>query len=256
MQQKVVMRIMTEKDDFSAVENLQKRAWGIDDLTTTPAHVLQAACKYDAGFVAVALYDGKIIGFIFSFETKKKVAHHMHMIGVDPIWQGGKQGRNVGEMLCGFYQEYALKQGIEVIEWTFDPLLANNATLYFHKLCAQAIRYEPDAYGQSSEVGIYHGMPTDRLLVRWFLKEPLSRRINLADIPKLHTVTCPEEIKRDIFKLPIPLDIHELKRTNMENACQVRLQTRTIFLKAFKMGYEVKDFIYQREKGENYYIFS
>ncbi|OGI16514.1 MAG: hypothetical protein A3J63_02230 [Candidatus Moranbacteria bacterium RIFCSPHIGHO2_02_FULL_40_12b] len=253
---KLVVRRITGDDDFSAIEKLQKDIWGIDDITTVPAHILQAVCKYDAGFLAGAFYENSIIGFLFALNTRDRQVQYTHMIGVNPEWQSGRKGINVGTTLNEFHKSEALKQGIMFIEWTFDPLHSNNANLNFHKLGVKVVRYEPDAYGKSSEVGIYRGMPTDRVLVRWPLKSYLPTNVDICDIEKISLVSTPDEINGYSFRMEVPFDIQVLKKESIESACAFRLQSREVFIEALKMGYNVKDFICLKNESRNCYIFS
>jgi len=253
---KLNIRLVSGDDDFSALEKLQQDIWGIDDITTVPSHILQATCKYNIGFLAGAFYGDSMVGFLFALNTRDKLVQYTHMIGVKPEWQGGRNGFNIGTALNKFHRIKALQQGVKFIEWTFDPLLSNNANLNFHKLGVRVVHYESDAYGKSSEVGIYRGIPTDRVLVRWFLEDDLSADKNVCDIEDIALVSCASEVDGQIFRLEVPFDIQALKDKNMEMAYASRLQCREVFIEALKKGYNVKDFVYLPNKCKNYYIFS
>jgi predicted GNAT superfamily acetyltransferase len=253
---KLDIRMVRGDDNFRAIEKLQQDVWGIDDITTVPSHILQASCKYNVAFLAGAFYENRIIGFIFALNSGDGKTHYLHMIGVDPVWQAGKMGISVGKELSKFHRDFALKNSVEFIEWTFDPLLSNNANLNFHKLGVKIVFYEPDAYGEASEVGIYKGMPTDRVLVRWFLKNNFSENNDFQYLDNIQLISNPAEIDGDFFKMEVPFDIQSLKLENMKLACVSRLQSREIFMEAIKRGYNVKDFVCLKDKHRNYYIFS
>jgi len=255
MRMPVEVRMITAADDFLAIENLQKMAWEMGDETTVPSHVLQACCKYDAGFLAGAFFEGKIIGFVLAFKTEDQNVYYSHMMGIEPAWQKGKNGFSVAMLLKDFQKKEILRKGADSIVWTFDPLLSVNANLNFHKLRVDVIRYEPDAYGETSEVGIYAGMPTDRVLVRWFLKGS-KRVLSVKDAINTYLISSPDEIEGSYFRVEIPLDIQKLKEEDIDSARAARLKLREIFLEALKRGYNVEDFICLKEEEKNYYVFS
>jgi predicted GNAT superfamily acetyltransferase len=67
--------------------------------------------------------------------------------------------------------------GIDLIEWTFDPLQALNAHLNFAKLGVVAEEYEENIYGDSSSP-LHQGTPTDRFVAEWRITSPhVERRL-------------------------------------------------------------------------------
>ncbi|MBI5731911.1 MAG: GNAT family N-acetyltransferase [Candidatus Magasanikbacteria bacterium] len=248
--------LLDVNSDLTAIEDIQRQAWRLDDLIIVPTHLFQAVCKYDAGLVVGALAEGKLVGFILALETRDKQTQHIHMIGVHPDWQGMGQNTHVGFGLLRCYREAVLPRGVKEARWTFDPLLGQNANLYFRKIGVRAVLYEPDAYGQSSETGIYQGLPTDRLLVAWRLEKERDRfKLSPEDLHSIPAVISVGELKGNFFVMEIPLDMQELKRRNPQEALEIRLRTREIFLSAIMRGYQVIDFVHDREEGRNFYLF-
>ena len=86
-----------------------------------------------------------------------------------------KDHRNggLGRRLKLMQREDALARGIELIEWTFDPLEIKNAYLNIEKLGAIARRYNINQYGITSSP-LQGGLPSDRLIAEWWLK---SKRV-------------------------------------------------------------------------------
>ena len=82
-----------------------------------------------------------------------------------------KDHRNggLGRRLKLLQREDALVRGIELIEWTFDPLEIKNAYLNIEKLGAIARRYNINQYGITSSP-LQGGLPSDRLIAEWWLK--------------------------------------------------------------------------------------
>src|SRR3972149_1736669 len=60
-------------------------------------------------------------------------------------------------------------RGIELVEWTFDPLEIKNAHFNLVRLGAIARRYIPNCYGITSSP-LHAGLPTDRVMVGWWLE--------------------------------------------------------------------------------------
>jgi predicted GNAT superfamily acetyltransferase len=90
---------------------------------------------------------------------------HSHMLAVAPEYRN----RGVGKMLKLAQRDDALAHGIELIEWTFDPLEVKNAFFNIEKLGAIVRRYTPDFYGASTSP-LHGNLPTDRLHAEWWLR--------------------------------------------------------------------------------------
>ena len=69
--------------------------------------------------------------------------------------------------------------GLDLIEWTFDPLQALNAHLNFRRLGVIVREYEVNIYGESSSP-LHRGSPTDRFVAEWWLSSPHVAR-SIAD---------------------------------------------------------------------------
>jgi len=247
------VRVLRDTDGFKDVEDIQRSAWDFGDLNTVPAHILEALSKYDAGLVIGAYFEGQMVGFILVMETRDKKIQLLHMIGVIHNLQCGRGGMPIGETLFRFYGQEAARRGIEEVKWTFDPLLGQNASLYFHKLGAKAKRYIPNAYSETEKAGIYNGLPADRLLVGWRVDTFRNTSLTNGEHPPLAGLG--EIGNLSDFSVEIPIDINQLKESNLELAMKARLDSRAIFEKALSMGYNVADFVHQKERGRNLYIF-
>src|SRR5258708_12297147 len=83
-------------------------------------------------------------------------------------------------------REDALQRGIELIEWTFDPLEIKNAYLNIEKLGAIARRYNINQYGITSSP-LQGGLPSDRLIAEcWFKSKRLKPFLTTRRNPLLH----------------------------------------------------------------------
>ncbi len=87
------------------------------------------------------------------------------MLAVRKDYRNAGLGRRMKLM----QREDALARGIELIEWTFDPLEIKNAYLNIEKLGAIARRYNINQYGITTSP-LQGGLPSDRLIAEWWLK--------------------------------------------------------------------------------------
>jgi predicted GNAT superfamily acetyltransferase len=89
------------------------------------------------------------------------------MLGVLPAYRNTGLGRR----LKLEQREYALARGVDLIEWTFDPLELKNAFFNIERLGAIARRYVHNQYGRTSS-HLHGGLPTDRLVAEWWIRSP------------------------------------------------------------------------------------
>src|SRR5438552_9000326 len=140
-----------------------------------------------------------LVGFALSVPGTRSghIYLHSHMLAVR------KDHRNsgLGPRLKLLQREDALARGIELIEWTFDPLEIKNAYLNVEKLGAIARRYNINQYGITSSP-LQGGLPSDRLIAEWWLK---SKRVEtLLATGKNPPIDRQTEIK-------VPSQIYEWK---------------------------------------------
>ena len=69
---------------------------------------------------------------------------HSHMVAAVP----DRRHAGVGYALKLAQRASTLEQGIEMMRWTFDPMVARNAWFNLGKLGALADRFDPDFYGR------------------------------------------------------------------------------------------------------------
>jgi predicted GNAT superfamily acetyltransferase len=126
------------------------------------------------GGILLAAYDrdhgDQPVGFVLGLLARRdgRLYHASHMLATDPAYQG----RGIGAALERRQREAALAQGLDLMTWTFDPLIARNAHLNLHKLGAISRTYHEDYYGPMDD-RFNGGLPTDRLLVEWRLDAPV-----------------------------------------------------------------------------------
>ncbi len=162
------IRLAQSRADVDACVLLQRKVWGLEDLEITSAIQLLAT-THAGGTLHLAEEDGLPVGFAYAFPALRGGVPHLHsdMLAVLPE----RQQHGVGVRLKWAQREEALARGIALMTWTYDPLQARNANLNLRRLGGVADEFFENFYGVTSAT-LHHGLPTDRLLVRWDLRSP------------------------------------------------------------------------------------
>ena len=174
----VEIRDLTTIDEFRQVVALEQAIWGYTDtadLVTVPVFIFTV--HRGATLLGAFEPSGRMVGFAYAVMGMKdrRPMQWSHMAGVLPEFRGG-----LGYRLKLAQRERALSQGLDLIEWTFDPLQAMNAHFNFAKLGCVADEYAANFYGESTSA-LHRGTPTDRLVASWRIAEPhVVRRLEQA----------------------------------------------------------------------------
>ena len=166
-----IRELSTEPELREAVA-LQKTIWGWDDADLLPFRMFVVATKI-GGQLLGAFDNDRMIAFCVAIPGLKpdgKVYLHSHMLGVLPEYRN----LGVGRQLKLRQKDDALTRGIDLIEWTFDPLDLKNAHFNVERLGAIVRRYVRNQYGVSSSP-LHGGLPTDRLVAEWWIAKPRAK---------------------------------------------------------------------------------
>lgn len=148
---------------------LLDRAWG-RSTHAGPVLATEAltAIAHAGGQVTVAERDGEVVGATAGLlgrdHDHDRVFVHSHVTGVLP----DLGGHGIGRALKWHQRAWCLERGIDLVRWTFDPLVRRNAVLNLLHLGAHAVSFHRDVYGQIDDAR-NAGLPTDRLVVEWQL---------------------------------------------------------------------------------------
>ena len=234
----IVIRLCQGLDELRACVALQKDVWNFTDAELVPLRMFVVAEKV-GGQVMGAFDGGEMVGFALSVPGTRSghVYLHSHMLAVRKDHRDGGLGRRLKLL----QREEALARGIELIEWTFDPLEIKNSYLNIEKLGAIARRYNINQYGITSSP-LQGGLPSDRLIAEWWLK---SRRVErLLAMGKNPTYSQQSAIA-------VPAQIYQLKAApeTRSQAREVQERNREQFLRAFGGGLTVLG--YERDSEDN-----
>src|SRR5947207_1761826 len=215
-------------EDFRACVTLQKEVWNFTDAELVPLRMFVVADKV-GGQVMGAFEGNTLVGFALSVPGTRSghIYLHSHMLAVRKDHRNSGLGRQLKMM----QREEALARGIELIEWTFDPLEIKNAYLNIEKLGAIVRRYNINQYGITSSP-LQGGLPSDRLIAEWWLR---SKRVEAL----LSTGKNPSIVSES--SIEVPAQIYEWKAAleTRSKAQHVQEQNREQFLRAFSHGQAV-----------------
>lgn len=260
-------------EECRQIVELEKEIWGYTDTEDlVPAIILMLSAKRGGILLGAEREDGGLDGFAFSLASivDGKPAQWSHMMGVLP----GARAAGLGRQLKLAQRERALAMGIELIEWTFDPLQAVNAHLNFARLGAISSTYAENIYGESSSV-LHRGTATDRLIAEWWIQRPhvirrieaaplMARDSGVASSPVLNELssrdpwdmpaeaTLPPEGERVLIRVPARFSDMQVADPVLAQAW--RQQTRALFTACFARGYRAVDFFKDGRAGGAYLL--
>lgn len=252
------VRDLSGMDDLRECEEIQREVWGFIDLDVVPAGLMSVMNCY--GAIAIGAFaEGRMIGFVNGFPGFDDLGplHHSHMLAVRPEYRGS----GAGIALKWAQADRARGQGLDRINWTFDPMQARNAHLNLNHLGCLASVYRVNVYGES-ESPLHGGLPTDRLEPEWVLgservaaarRGELAREVGIPALPSLNRVSvrasgllesgdpAPAPEGPEVL-LRIPPHFTALLARDPALALDWRLKGRAAFQSLFGLGYTVAGF--------------
>ena len=203
----IAVRALSGLHEFADIVNLQRIIWGWEDRDILPVRFFVVA-RDIGGQVLGAFDDSFLCGFCVAIPGVRAGCSpylHSHMLGVLPEYRDSGAGR----MLKLAQREDALARGLDLVEWTFDPLELKNAYFNIQKLGAVIRRYLPNHYGITSS-SLQGGLPTDRCVAEWHLNRPRRGSTTVA-------------------RLPIPVGLERLRRTDPGEVLEIQQRVARLF---------------------------
>ena len=257
------IRRLKTPEEYREGERVQRVVWHFPDREIVPLNELVVLQKH-GGHVFGAFDDGKMIAFCFGCPAYRdgKVYHYSRMLGVMP----GNKDSGIGTTMKLKQREYVLKQGLDLVVWTFDPLQSRNAYLNIEKLGCVIREYSVNLYPESAS-RFNKGLESDRFTPEWWIaskrvKERLAGKRPHHDVGRyaiaLETRTNDEgwrapvavrtNLKDRRVSIEIPDDIDALKKKDLKLAQVWRFRSREAFLAYFKRGYVITGFASKMEE--------
>ena len=275
----IEVRRLKDPEEYRMVTEAEVSVWGVMDYTSVVAHHVLIAADRRGGLVLGAFEKdtGRMVGFVFGFPAISpdgRLYHYSHMTGVVPEYRY----KGLGYILKLMQREYVLKQGLDLIAWTYDPLQSPNAKFNIGKLGVVVRKFYINYYGELRD-SINIGMPTDRFEAEWWIKSKLveGKLKGLLRPPTLDTlvklggevVTNVEfsnnlpvltnynlDINSKLVLIEIPEDLSKLRSDN-NLLLKWRLGLREVFNRYLnELNYVVVEFVSEFVGGfrRNYYV--
>jgi len=232
----IMIRPLQEVEEMSIGVDLQRRVWGYAEIDTVPDQIFIVA-RESGGQVLGAFHEDKAIGFALAFAGVHggRIHLHSHMVAVLPEYQD----RGVGRMLKLAQRDDAISRGIDLIEWTFDPLQMKNAYFNLMRLGAIVRRYIPNFYGRTSSP-LHGGLPTDRLVAEWRVRSARVQELLDGKIPKAGP---------DRVRIRIPAGIRQITSSNPAEAERIQTGVRSQFEQHIAERHAAVGFEFDAEQG-------
>jgi chorismate synthase len=238
----VSIRDLKTQEELHACVTLQRETWGATFSEVVPVAILQVV-QYIGGVAAGAFNPhGELIGFVFGISGVEQSAQGLVPVHWSDMLAVRREYRNqgIGERLKRYQRDVLLARGVEKVYWTFDPLDAKNAYVNFVRLGIIAREYRVDMYGETDSP-LHQGIGTDRLIAIWAIATPRVEQ-RLAKVRRLPGA-------RDIVRIDVPTDIHEINAREPRVAQEWRERTRQTFQNWLGQGYVVVDFVREPTHG-------
>ena len=225
------IRQLFHLEEFRDVVRLQQEIWGFADIELLPLRFLVVISR--VGGHVFGAYDGReMVGICFALPGMKPDGMpylHSHMLGVLPPYRDYGLGRRMKIR----QREEAMARGIQLIEWTFDPLELKNAYLNIVKLGAIVRRYSENQYGITASP-LHGGLPTDRCYAEWWLTDQRPKGTNIVE------------------RISFPADIARIRAEDLARARDIQQANAEKFKSAFARGLAVTGF--ERSETEGTYL--
>jgi predicted GNAT superfamily acetyltransferase len=178
----MIIRALRSIAEFRRVIALEQEIWGYsdaEDAVGTPMFVVTVK----RGGILLGACDGdRLIGFVYSIAGLRhgRPMQWSHMLGVLPAYRA----TGIGRALKLEQRRISLDMGLDLMEWTYDPLVAANAHLNVRRLGVVVEEYALNVYGDSNSP-LHRGTPTDRFVAQWWMRSPrVARMLDAPRIPE------------------------------------------------------------------------
>ncbi|MFQ3568236.1 MAG: GNAT family N-acetyltransferase [Aggregatilineales bacterium] len=283
----IAIKSLHALEDMRAVVALQRVYWGDEIESVIPAHMLFSLANH-GGHVLTAFDADRAVGTLVGFlgtnieETRRPAMANLQLVSKRMVVLPEYRGRSIGFRLKLAQRDLAMTQGIRLVVWTFDPLLAANAHLNIRKLGAICPQFRRDYYGASPEGHLTTLGSSDRFIVEWWVtnrrveERLFGHRVDLtlsqyreadtvilnptvvaADGSLLPSETIAEPVS-SLALVEIPLDYKRMVLENPALAQRWRSHSRVVFERLFGQGFVATDFLRETYEGREraFYVMS
>jgi predicted GNAT superfamily acetyltransferase len=282
----IAIRPVEGMAEMRDIEEIQLVIWGKDEREMMPAHLCHAL-QHNGASLLGAFEGSKLVGFTLAVlgtvegldqRIDQVAAARLKMYSVIAGVLDEYRDKGVGFRLKMAQRDFALRIGVRLITWVYDPLESRNARFNIAKLGSVCSRYLRNFHGELA--GINAGLETDRFEVEWWVtsnrvkgrakrqRKPLSYQqlvdgganlINQATISSSGLLEPAPEIAQpqgNLALVEIPADFQRIKKEDFPLAIRWREHTRYLFESFFQDGYLATDFVsnVDGERRRSFYL--
>jgi len=218
--------------ELAALIKVQQKIWGYAAHELYPLRLFVTLRRIGGEVLGAFTPEGKLVGFVASLPAWHGAERYYHSLSLGVLRE--HENRGLGKALKIAQRRAALRAGVSLIEWTFDPLRAKNAFLNIVRLGAIARSYQSDYYGEV-ESRLQRGLPSDRLIVEWRLSSERVKRALAGKPPRFSNV-------QPAAMVEIPPDIDRLRQSNPQEARRSQLAVRKQLQKYFAQKLAITGF--------------
>lgn len=260
----ITIRDLATLEEYQECCEIQEETWGRGFSERVPGAILRVSQKIGGVTAGAFNADGRMVGFVFGMTGIRdgRLAHWSDMLAV----REEARGHHIGDQLKHFQREKVRALGVEVMFWTFDPLVARNAHFNINRLGARPVEYVVDMYGSNTGSALHGKLPTDRVVLGWEIDSSHVPWLGMdapregdGDTPMINPLRnggSPAVELADqapLVRVQIPHDATALDETS---ALDWRFAVRGAFQHYLGQGYQVNRFVRCGSKALPYYVFS
>ncbi|MEK6284268.1 MAG: hypothetical protein AABO57_00840 [Acidobacteriota bacterium] len=237
----VAIRECSSIEDFQQCIELEREVWKDHDLGIMPIRLYMISRACNAPTIGAFESSGRLVGFVHTMIALmgKHVVYHSHLAAV----REDLRHKDIGYRMKLAQRQHAMKAGVPLIIWTFDPLQSRNAHLNVNKLGAIIRRYEVNYYSEGLSTVFDSQVPSDRVFAEWWVSSPHVESVLAGNRPTVEGE--PESVL-------IPENINNVRDQSVEKHLNWRLRVREDFQRKLAGGLIVRGF--ERERGTSRYL--
>ena len=237
----IIVRECSSVQDFKQCIELERAVWKDDDIGIMPIRLYMISKACNAPTIGAFESSGRLVGFVHTMIAliDGHVVYHSHLAAVVE----DLRHKDIGFRMKLAQRQHAMKAGVPLIIWTFDPLQSRNAHLNINKLGAIIRRYEVNYYSEGLSTVFDSEVPSDRIFAEWWVSSPHVQSVLAGNRP---------HIKGQAETVLIPEDINKVRAESVEEHLKWRMRVRESFQNKLAGGLIVRGF--ERAGGTSRYL--